>query len=262
MSKFKPTKTQKKMGNAFEKFRNKTGIGFTYNHGNKMCGMISLSTACSCNERCKANAKIPGSICSKCYAQQYLKQRDNLETKLRTNGDVLKTEIIGVERWVHIDCRAWKIARIEAFGDAENVKVCINYCNLCKANPKIVFAAWTKNIDLWEAAFASEGKPDNLILIASAMMVNAPIDVRNHRCIDKVFTVYTAEWLIENGKTPYFINCGARNCKKCKKCYTQTEEVEYVNEILKSDVRKVQKYWEAQGWTDLDTEHPHLIVNN
>lgn len=230
-------------------FRREMGIFFSTNMSGKMAGMCAITTAVTCNARCARNAQIPGSICAKCYAAQYIAARKTVETAYAGNSAVLSAGIIPIENMVRINPRAWSFIRIESFGDVANVTTAINYTHLCRRNPRVTFAAWTKNLDLWEAAFEADGgKPDNLILVASSIMVNRPIDVRNHPAVDKVFTVYTADYIIAHGLRPEFINCGARSCKTCRRCYRKTGAVEYVNEILKQDISRVQKYWASMGW--------------
>ena len=257
MSKF--TKTQRKMIRAFEEYRTETGIGFSYDMSAKMSGMLSLSTSPH-GERCKANAE-RFEVCKHCYAKATDSRYPALHNKLMTNARVLQTTEIAPEKWIHIDWNSWRFVRLESFGDVNNITQVLNYFALCEANPHITFTVWTKNIDLYYAAIQNGNpKPKNLIIIFSSPMLNTEIRIpeRYKGIIDKVFTVYTAEWLIENGKTPCFINCGARSCKRCQKCYHADNGIVYVREILKSDVRKVHKHWESQGWTGCATENPRV----
>lgn len=156
--------------------------------------------------------------------------------------------MIPVNKWPVILKSAYPEIRLEAFGDVINAIHVINYFNLCKRNPKITFAAWTKNVDFYEAAVKmGHEKPDNLILVASSPMLNTEINVENHPIVDKTFTVYTLEYIKANNIGPDFFNCGARSCKKCGRCYRKSDDVENVHEILKQDARKVQKFWEKQN---------------
>ena len=63
-------------------------------------------------------------------------------------------------------------------------------------------------------------------------MVNKQMDIQKYKDMGlkcKVFTVYDKKYLKENKDV--VINCGARSCITCQKCYTSKEEV--INEIQK-----------------------------
>ena len=88
-------------------------------------------------------------------------------------------------------------------------------------------------------------KPKNLIVIYSVSLLNHSIDINkitsNPRLafIDKVFTVYTLEYLQENNiNIDKFINCGARKCIDCMKCYNKRNKTVFINEMLKSDMQR------------------------
>lgn len=231
----------------FKKFRNRTRIGFTTEMTGKMLGMCSLSTSPLVNPRCPDRAKDPESVCNRCFSMAAMEYQKNCAEKFGTNGNVLSNYVIPVNKWPVILKSAYPEVRLEAFGDVINAIHVINYFNLCKRNPKITFTAWTKNVDFYEAAVKmGHEKPDNLILVASSPMLNTEINVENHLIIDKTFTVYTLEYIKANNIGSDFINCGARSCKKCGRCYRKADDVENVHEILKQDARKVQKFWEKQ----------------
>lgn len=231
----------------FKEFRNKTQVGFTTKMTGKMLGICSLSTSPLVNPRCADRAKDPNSVCHRCFSRTTMEYRKICAEKFGINGNVLSDHVIPVNEWPVILKSAYPEIRIESFGDVINVIHVINYFNLCKRNPKITFTAWTKNIDLYEAAVKmGHEKPDNLILIASSPMLNKEINVEKHPIVDKIFTVYTFEYIKVNNIGPDFINCGARSCKKCGRCYHKADGVENIREILKKDARKVQKFWEKQ----------------
>ena len=212
-----------------KEFEKKHGIHFTLNHSGKMSGMASLSTSVTCNKNCAKHASVPNSICSHCYANRMMKRYKTLENVLAKNTSVLTSEIIPVNEWPLLNMNVF---RFESFGDINNATQVINYFNLCERNPETRFALWTKNAWIVKRAIASgHKKPSNLIIIASSILVNKPITkavLDNSPFIDKVFTVYDKE----TAKT-ININCGARNCYECQRCYRKTDTIEYVNEILK-----------------------------
>lgn len=247
-TKLQKTKAQVLQDYEFEIFKAEFGIGFTTNHTGKMEGMCSLSTSCMNNERCKKNAKIfgPDSACAYCYARARLSWQHATNEKYTQNGNVLSSKVIPVKNWCKINPKAYPVVRIESFGDVQNAIQAANYFRLAKANPKVTFTAWTKNLDLYEEANKIVKKPANFILIASSPMLNKKIDVNKHPIVDKTFTVYTYDYIKKNALHPEFINCGARSCLKCQKCYKANGE-QNIREILKQDFHKVEKYWER--WT-------------
>lgn len=210
---------------AFEK---ETGLHFTLNHTGKMDGMVSISTSVKENKNCQSRAKVENSICSKCFAAAMINRYPALEKCLSENTRILTSEIIPVEKWPLLNVAFF---RFESFGDLNNETQVHNYFNLCKRNPHVRFALWTKNpFFIYAAIKAGNAKPENLIIIASSPMINDVCDayLKAYPFIDKIFTVYDKE----TAKTVN-INCGARHCLSCLRCYTKTDSVEYVNEILK-----------------------------
>ena len=203
-----------------------SGLHFTTNHNGKMAGMISISTSVTTNERCAKNAKIKGSICEKCFAAKQMKVFPSMENPLVQNQRILTSEILPFEKLPTINALYF---RFEAFGDLNNATQVINYFNICKKNPGVNFALWTKNPDYIAAAIKlGHEKPDNLNIILSSLFINK---VRNtsYKFVDKIFTVYDAQYIAENNIE---INCGARSCFSCGKCYNKNG-IRIINEKLK-----------------------------
>jgi hypothetical protein len=140
------------------------------------------------------------------------------------NADILTTRVLDKEELPLINACYF---RFEAFGDLHNVTQVINYFNICKKNPDVHFALWTKNPGIIKEV-ANE-KPKNLVILVSSLFLNKPVDIEKMPWIDKVFTVYDKE-TIEREKVK--INCGARNCLKCHRCYKKSG-AKYINEKLK-----------------------------
>lgn len=259
----KHTATQNAQIRRFREFRDRTGISFSTEMTGKMSGMVSLSTSPH-GERCKANAE-RFEVCKHCYAKTCDAMYSALHQNLMQNLQILTTTEIAVDDWVRINYNAYRVFRLESFGDVNNTTQIVNYFNFAKANPKVAFTVWTKNIDLYHRAIAEGNpKPSNLIIIASSPMLNMPIKIpaKYDGIVDKVFTVYTYDYIRENSLTPCFINCGARSCNACKRCYRHNGNgVEYVNEILKSDSRRVHKMWAENGWVGTTGNAPHIKGN-
>lgn len=203
-----------------------SGLHFTVNHNGKMQGMASLSTAVTTNARCKKNASIKGSVCEKCFAARQMKVFPSMENPMVENqriltGSILPDEVLPVINNLYF--------RFEAFGDLNNATQVINYFNICKKNPAVKFALWTKNPDyIAQAIKAGHSKPENINIILSSLFLNKERKTR-YEFVDKVFTVYTKDYIKENSVN---INCGAKNCFTCGLCY-EKNDVRAVNEVLK-----------------------------
>lgn len=203
------------------------GLHFTVNHTGKMQGMASLSTSVCKNERCAKNAQVKGSICEKCFAARMAKTYgETFQKPYIENTRILTSEILPMEKLPLINRLYF---RFEAFGDLNNEIQVINYFNICKKNPGVNFALWTKNPDFIEKAIAAgHKKPKNLNIILSSLFVNVERE-NNYDFVDKVFTVYDKETIKEKDIA---INCGAKSCLNCLKCYKKNK-VTVINEMLK-----------------------------
>ena len=197
------------------------------NHSGKMRGMLSLSTS-PINPICEARAKDENSICSKCYSITMQKRYTTLGQKLLSNADLLSRAVHSVEDMPKVNALVF---RLEAFGDLTNTNQVKNYFNLCKANPFVKFALWTKNPNfIAKVLEEGEEKPSNLVIIYSSPFVNAKADIKGkYPFVDKVFTVYTKDFAEANNIN---INCGAKQCLTCLLCYLDNETY-FINELLK-----------------------------
>lgn len=203
-----------------------SGLHFTTKHTGKMAGMASISTAVTTNERCAKNAKIPGSICEKCFAAKQMKIFPSMETPMVNNQRILTSEILPMEKLPIINNIYF---RFEAFGDLNNATQVINYFRICYKNPRVKFALWTKNPDYIEAAInAGYEKPHNLNIVLSSLFINKERK-NTFDFVDKVFTVYDPQYIEQN---EIEINCGARNCFGCGLCY-EKNGITVINEKLK-----------------------------
>lgn len=202
-------------------------LHITKDHTGKMKGMQSVSSSCMCNSRCAKNAKVEGSVCQKCYAMRQMKMYKKMQPIMEQNYNLLTNGIIPEEELPILNCAFF---RIEAFGDIANVNHAINYLNLIRKNPHVFFGWWTKNPDLLDKAFKKTGyeKPANVNIIRSSMFINKPVKPY-YWFVDKTFTVYDKATIAEKGVE---INCGARSCLTCHKCYEKNGITE-VREKLK-----------------------------
>ena len=77
-------------------------------------------------------------------------------------------------------------------------------------------------------AFDIVGKPDNVIMVESSPKMNV-VKAPANEYVDKVFTVFDENTIAEKHIN---INCGARCCATCRRCYSKETE-RGVNEKLK-----------------------------
>ena len=215
------------------------------NHTGKMKNMFSISTSVLENPLCIARrasaekAKENGSkkeiICTKCFAVSQFKMQTSTAKKYARNTELLTSAVYPVEAFPIVNAC---IFRIEAFGDVQNKTQALNYLHLIKRNPETMFTAWTKNPHIWDMAIKEEGKPENLIMIYSDPVVNGTTQTPEaflsalrigFPWIDKMFIVYRKTYANKNNVE---INCGARSCNNCRRCYRKNTE-SIVTEILK-----------------------------
>lgn len=205
-----------------------SGLHFTLNHTGKMNGIHSLSTSCKHNPQCQKNAQIPGSICSHCFSFAMMKRYTNLDGCMDRNGEILRNSVLPVEFW---PVTTGQIFRLESFGDLANWMQAANYLNFARRNPQTRFSLYTKNPRfIAEAIAKGYEKPENLVIVFSSLFLNARAKAP-YPFIDKVFTVYESE-----NKAPDGINCGARNCFACQRCYRKNPDgvkIEHISELLK-----------------------------
>ena len=236
------------------------GLHFTVNHTGKMSGMQSLSTTCKCGNLCPSrienafkalgleNATDPKkalrdyikehplatdvSICGFCFSDTLQDRQETMQIPLVRNFEILNGGIIHND-WLPV--LNVLFFRGESFGDFASVNAVINFYNLSKKNPAVNFTAWTKNLLFFhKATEAGHNKPDNFKLVFSSQFINkqATIATKYRYLVNAVFTVYTEEFARLHNIT---INCGARACLACLRCYKGFEdgEIKVINELLK-----------------------------
>lgn len=240
-----------------EEFEAYTGIMFSHDMEGKMKNVLSISTNCKANPYCMARYQNGVGICASCFAQATTARYKHVNENTALNTEILTKELIPDEVMPRITN---DICRIESFGDLNNVIQARNYLRLIKANPDVQFGWWTKNPNFAHLALQEECKgrvPENVHIILSSLLLNTEtkINPKYAYFVNKVFTVYTLEWLHANNiNEDKFINCGARSCNNCRRCYRSFDDnqlfkrnndvrngVEYVKELLKSDAKKKER---------------------
>lgn len=207
-------------------FERRTGIKFNKNMTGKMQDIICLSSSNLCNPFCAARKGNPDMICSKCFANGTCSRYKALRENMERNTEILTGTLFEVDEWPVLNVQ---IFRLESFGDLINCTQARNYLRFCKANPGVRFALWTKNPGILAQAVAIEGKPSNLVVLLSSALLDKRCDASRWSFVDKTFTVYRPETVDALGID---INCGARNCLTCQRCYRLDTESD-VRELLK-----------------------------
>ena len=206
------------------------GVLWETAHDGKMKGIKSIGTSCVDNPHCIKRRQDGCSVCSKCYAATYMKMRKALKEHLIDNAKILaNTMLEGREIPVTNDL----IYRFESFGDLHNATHLKNYVQIAERNPYTTFGLWTKNIWILNEVFNQDliAKPKNLSIVVSSPLLNKSMDLDRGKywMVDHLFTVYDNDFIYQNDID---INCGARSCLGCKKCYLDSNAF-YINEKLK-----------------------------
>lgn len=200
----------------------------------------AVSTSVLMNPICQARARIEGCICKDCYAACGAARFSGLTQSLETNYLILNNFLLSEEALatVAIPSSNGK-SRVESHGDAATQICAINHTRLVNSHKHLDFGVWSKNTEFYYNVFETEGKPDNMIFIASSPMINEPMEVpeKMKKYVDHVFTVYEEEYAKEHNIR---INCGTWNaneldhrCKNCMRCYDQLNNEYYINELKK-----------------------------
>ncbi len=239
----------------------KMGLHFTVNHTGKMIGMQSVSDSCKCNALCKSRIlksfidlgidvkdikqakkaikkyleNNPEStdicICAFCFSDEQQEFQTSMQLPLKRNFEIFNNGIIHSDWLPVLNCLYF---RGESFGDYASKNAVINSFNVAAKNPLTNFTAWSKNLCFFhEAIQAGHKKPDNFKLVYSSAYINkvAMIPAKYEYIVDAVFTVFTE---IYARKHNVMINCGARACLSCLRCYTgYNGKIKYINELLK-----------------------------
>lgn len=206
---------------------------FCTGHTGKMFGITSCSTCAACNTRCKARyeACAADCICTKCFAFSQMAYQKSTGLKYARNTELL-TKIELNPLWIP-ELTDNDIFRFESFGDLNNTTQFNNYALIAEMRPDVVHTLWTKNPDIIAAAIdAGAGIPANMIIIYSSPIINhvAAGMLKKYWFINKLFTVWSSEEAAK--KAGYTINCGARDCNVCRRCYRFNSE-KLIHELLK-----------------------------
>lgn len=205
------------------------GLHYTINHTGKMAGLQSLSSSIILNPNCVRRMQKHDSICSKCFAAAMMNRYKDLDRCLQGNAPILTGSILPDSVLPVIPSRYF---RFEAYADLNNWIQFVNYRNIAAKNPDTLCALWTKNPHIIAQALERGYTiPANMQIVLSSPLVNKPIKSTKYTFVNKIFTVYDKE-----ASKGVNINCGARSCLACGRCYRPNPEgtkIQYINEVLK-----------------------------
>ena len=202
-----------------------------------------------CNACRKAAENNPAHICGMCYdiAQENYKvnslNRHSLNMLIMSSVEFTETELSRLS--------VSKINRINSSGDTPNKTYALNMLRLAKINDFAKFAYWAKNTRDVIAACDEIGKPENMILIQSSIIIGRP--AKKAKYFDYVFTVYPTKEMtaaaIETGSN----ECNGKKCMECGfKCYFGTHAgnnniAEYLRGVNTEKRKEIVKYLETAG---------------
>lgn len=211
-------------------------VHYTMGHSGKMDGLISLSTDINSNPLCQARMKMRGAVCQHCFSERLWDDDKGRyrggNDSFKTNAKILSKHLLTDDEIPYINYKRWPLFRFEAFGDLRSVLQALNYLRIAKKNPKVRFALFTKNPGFLSRALRLVPKPDNLQVVLSSLFMNKQAR-GNFPFVDKIFTVYDEAFITRNKVQ---INCGARSCLACQRCYLPNpngEKVQQVREQVK-----------------------------
>ena len=205
-----------------------------YHESGKIEGITSFdSTATNCGfcqQMREANKNNPACICNYCYdfaQEQYRIQALNRHT---LNMLIMSNVEFSVKELATLP--ATGIIRIDSSGDTPNLTYARNMIKICYAFPHANVGYWAKNVAPVIAACDELGKPGNVVLVQSSVLIGR--SAKKAKYFDYVFTVYpdkeTTLSAIANGAA----ECNGKKCRECGyKCYFGTHESDNIAELLR-----------------------------
>ncbi len=183
----------------------------------------SINTNPLDNEYCIKMSKKPNTVCFKCYSIRTLNRWYQVRKPLTRNSIELSETVLPMRDLPTINALYF---RFNSHGELINKKHLLNLFKICRKNPKVSFALWSKRIEVFDE-LNMDKRPDNLVLIYSSPIVNLK-SRKPREYFDKVFTVFTEDYVSENSIE---INC-QKKCYRCLTCYSRTTPV-FIQELIK-----------------------------
>lgn len=187
-------------------------------HTAKMENMISFSTSCLENPRCRERFKNRHLVCSKCYARRQLMRQKTTREKYAACTLFFTTVLLAPDDVPPLFAR---YLRFESFGDLINALQVKNYFTIAEAAAAIPAALWTKNPDIIaEAIAAGAVKPANMKIVYSVPEIDRRMTAAEKQTILKKYPFIDSFFFVE--RAPDLISC-QKNCFLCGRCYEITD---------------------------------------
>jgi hypothetical protein len=164
----------------------------------KLAGIESLNTSSRKNGFCQLMAMKQKNICSHCYSSRLTGIRPALEKRLVENLYLLSEYPLKVMPKINS-----LYFRFHSFGELANLNHYMNFLDICKANPGVIFSLITKRRGIIKC-FAST--PQNLVLTYGYRELDTPTQ-GIPPLFDNSYAVYS------DGQP-----CGEK-CLECLRCY-------------------------------------------
>jgi len=194
-------------------------FGNVSNGNSKMPGTSYAIDAFACKTGAKL-AKVPGSVCNKCYALRIQKIRPSVDQGYKSNLDkynssdkakwviamsfqIIRQNKVGYHRWFDA-------------GDLQSLEMLENIVEVCKITPNIKHWLPTREVKIVSDYLKVHGSfPDNLVVRVSSPM----IDDKPLPSYDNTSTVHT------KGKEHHGFKCEAstrgNQCGPCRACWNK-----------------------------------------
>ena len=206
---------------------NGQSYGISTDMRGKMEGMCSLNTSPEVNPFCLKMRETADAVCRSCYTKSSERRWERCHTMWSNNYKVLTKNLL---KDTEVPFLNIAIFRFQAHGDLGNRTHYKNLIKIVDANPQTVFVLWTKHLKVINRGGIIKRK--NLIYVYSTPKLNE-LKPEKPKGFDRVFTVYTRPFVRENKQIK--INCGGKQCIKCRLCYTPNKDLVFVNELIKSN---------------------------
>lgn len=188
----------------------------------KIKGVLSLDSSASACEFCKYMRAVAiahpelNIICAKCYDVKQEQYRTGVKERHALNLLIMKTVLFTEAELLQV--QAAEIVRINSSGDIDNLTHARNMIRYAKAHKGANVAIWSKNFDMMKKAFEIEGKPCNLVYIASSPVIDKAITLP--KFADYTFTVYSTPEKLQETLNAGAMACNGAKCRDCGfKCY-------------------------------------------
>lgn len=187
-----------------------------------------ITTHCGLNPLCIERMKRGNLICNACFAKKTLERYDGADEHAAINTLLLAFHRVPAAL-TPLFLNSIK-ARLEPFGDLQNTLQAENYFTIIDENPQTRFGWWTKNPGFIKTVLKTRLRPDNVSFIFSEIYMDggknqpaADLIKAAFPFIDHRFTVYEPATV---KAAAIDINCGARCCSRCGRCYDPSAEFE------------------------------------